>query len=52
MSSLGGRLREERKRLDMTQAEFGKIGGVSGETQGNYEKGKRTPTATYLAAIT
>ena len=49
--NIGGRLREERKRLGLTQTEFGEIGGVKLFAQSNYENGKRTPSAEYLAAV-
>lgn len=48
---IGERLKEERKRVGMTQTEFGAIGGVKIIAQRNYEAGNRTPDATYLAAI-
>ncbi len=48
---IGDRLREERKRLGLTQTEFGETGGVKLFAQSNYENGKRTPSADYLAAI-
>lgn len=47
----GTRLREERERLAMNQAEFGAVGGVKKLAQLNYEKGERMPDAAYLAAI-
>lgn len=50
MNALGGRLREERLRLGLSQTEFGKIGGVQKLAQINYEKGERTPDANALAA--
>lgn len=51
MSEIGDRLREERERLKLSQAEFGAVGGVARNAQSNYEKGKRVPDAAYLAAI-
>lgn len=51
MSEIGGRLREERERLQLSQEEFGAVGGVARNAQSNYEKGKRMPDAAYLAAI-
>lgn len=50
-SRVGARLAEERKRLDLNQAELGKIGGVGKTTQLNYEKGNSHPDAPYLAAV-
>lgn len=48
---IGGRLREERQRLGMTQPEIGQIGGVTKKTQMLYESGERVPDAAYLAAL-
>lgn len=45
------RLKEERKRLALTQTEFGRLGGVGKTTQINYESGERSPDAQYLEAI-
>lgn len=45
------RLREERKRLGLTQERFGAEGGVGKLAQLNYEKGERSPDAAYLSAI-
>lgn len=45
------RLREERKRLGMSQKEFGAVGGVRIASQYLYEKGERTPSAEYLARV-
>jgi transcriptional regulator with XRE-family HTH domain len=45
------RLREERKRLGLTQERFGAEGGVGKLAQLNYEKGERSPGAAYLSAI-
>lgn len=49
-SSVGARLREERKRLGWTQTELAKRGGISRPTQALYESGLRIPTLEYLAA--
>lgn len=51
MSNFFERLREERERLGMNQTEMGLIGGVRKEAQSNYETGKRSPGADYLARI-
>ncbi|WP_459614374.1 helix-turn-helix domain-containing protein [Bordetella sp. 2513F-2] len=48
---LGLRLREERTRLGMNQAEFGELGGVKALAQRNYEAGNRSPDGEYLAAL-
>lgn len=45
------RLREERKRLGLTQEAFGHAGGVLKGAVIHYEKGDRTPDAAFLAGI-
>ncbi|TRX75326.1 helix-turn-helix domain-containing protein [Pseudomonas mangiferae] len=45
------RLKEERLRLGYNQSEFAAAGGVTKNSQFNYEKGDRSPDAGYLAAI-
>jgi len=45
------RLREERKRLGLNQTEMGVLGGVSKDSQLNYENGSRSPDAEYLMAV-
>lgn len=47
----GTRLREERLRLAYSQEDFGELGGVRRNTQGNYERGERTPDLEYIAAV-
>lgn len=49
--SIGQRLREERKRLGLSQTEFAKAVGVHLNTQSRYEKGEREPDTAYLDAI-
>jgi len=51
MTTIGQRLTEERKQLNMNQTQFGELGGVKTNAQGNYENDSRTPDAEYLAAI-
>lgn len=51
MRNFGGRLKEERSRLSMSQIELATIGGVGKTTQINYEKGARNPDASYLTAV-
>jgi transcriptional regulator with XRE-family HTH domain len=51
MTDLCNRLREERKRLGLNQADFAALGGVKKDAQLNYESGARTPDAAYLAAV-
>jgi len=43
MKDLGNRLKEERKRLGLSQQELGSIGGVEANAQGKYENGERIP---------
>ena len=45
---LGKRLREERKRLGLTQTELAEAGGIRRVTVYLYEKGDRTPTVEFL----
>ncbi|MFY1663702.1 helix-turn-helix domain-containing protein [Pseudomonas sp. Pseu.R1] len=51
MNSIGKRLRQERKRLKLTQSALGAIGGVEANAQGHYESGQRLPRADYLFRI-
>lgn len=51
MNSIGERLRSERSRLGMNQDELAKVGGVQRSAQSNYERGDRSPDATYLALV-
>jgi transcriptional regulator with XRE-family HTH domain len=48
---LGDRLREERKRLKLTQEEFALRTGVKRTAQVNYENETREPKISYLAAL-
>ena len=48
---VGERLREERDRLGLTQAEFGVLLGVSRGTQKNYELGANSLDLRYVAAL-
>nr|VFK02509.1 MAG: hypothetical protein BECKLFY1418A_GA0070994_12041 [Candidatus Kentron sp. LFY] len=48
---LKDRLKEERKRLEYSQTNFGAIGGITMKTQMLYENGSRVPDARYLQAI-
>lgn len=45
------RLREERKRLKLSQEKFGHLGGVSKAAQYLYESEKNWPTLEYLEAL-
>lgn len=51
IESSAPRLREERLRTQMTQAEFASIGGVQKRAQIHYEQGDRAPDAQYLIAL-
>lgn len=51
MDQLGVRLREERERLQLSQAGFAALGGIAPNAQCHYENAKRIPIADYLAAI-
>ncbi|EEO27204.1 helix-turn-helix domain-containing protein [Oxalobacter paraformigenes] len=48
MSDFSVRLSSERKRLDLSQSEFGALGGVGKTAQFNYENDHRTPDTDYL----
>jgi transcriptional regulator with XRE-family HTH domain len=50
MTTRGQRLREERLRLDLSQAKLGAACGVCRATQINYERDARSPDAEYLAS--
>jgi transcriptional regulator with XRE-family HTH domain len=47
--TMGGRIREERTRLQLNQAEFGEVGGVSKASQINYEADNRVPDLLYFS---
>lgn len=49
--SIGDRLLEERKRLNMNQTDMGKLGAVAYGTYANYEAGKRVPDAEFLSNL-
>lgn len=51
MKEITDRLKKERIRLGLTQAELGVAGGVKVNAQNVYERGIRTPNAVYLAAV-
>lgn len=46
---IGARLREERERLGLSQAQMAKLGGTATRTQVAWEQGDQTPNAVYLA---
>lgn len=49
-AAIGSRLREERIRLGMTQADFADFGTVAKRTALEWEQGKTSPNAVFLAA--
>lgn len=49
--TIGGRLKDERARLRMSQTDLASAAGVSKNTQINYEKDERMPDAGYLLAV-
>lgn len=49
--SIGNRLREERKRLNLSQRELGKLGGVTAQAQFKYEHNRIFPRADYFINI-
>ena len=51
MNSLHERLKEERIRLGLTQADFAGKGGVLRRAQVHYESGERCPDGHYFAKI-
>lgn len=51
MGDFSSRLREERKRLGLSQEDLATMGGVKLNAQSNYENGKRAPDADYLARV-
>ena len=48
MDGFPTRLREQRKKLDLTQADFAEKCGVKRRAQAAYEAGERVPDANYL----
>ncbi|WP_232434725.1 helix-turn-helix domain-containing protein [Burkholderia ubonensis] len=51
MSDFSRRLKEERKHRGINQAAFAALGGITKDTQLNYENGSRRPDSAYLEAI-
>jgi transcriptional regulator with XRE-family HTH domain len=49
--SLGVRLRQERKRIGLTQEEFAALGGVKRVSQHFYEQDVRVPDMSYLMSL-
>lgn len=50
-STFGGRLREERERLGLTQEQLARAGKVHRRTQVNYEADERSPDAAYINLV-
>ena len=48
-TQLGSRLREERKRLNLTQTQLAEAAGISLTSQSHYESGTHRPDSTYLS---
>ena len=51
LAGFGGRLRQERERLGLTQAQLAEIGGVKRLAQSQYERESSYPTVRYLTSI-
>lgn len=51
MTGFSERLKQERKRVRLSQAEAAEVGGVSMNSQSNYENGHRSPDAEYLSRL-
>lgn len=51
MDTHGVRLKEERARLAISQADFAALGGVARNAQAHYEKGERSPDLDYLSRL-
>jgi len=52
LNNFSDRLKEERIKLNLSQAELGELCGVKKLAQFNYEKGERFPDAAYLMQAT
>ncbi|QNM96406.1 helix-turn-helix domain-containing protein [Chitinimonas koreensis] len=50
-SAIGGRLKLERVRLRLSQAEIARRGGLTIRTYGRYELGTSSPSAAFLAVL-
>lgn len=51
LEHIGDRLREERKKLDLSQREFSKLAGVTAQAQFKYEHNKILSRANYFVNI-
>ena len=51
MVSIGERIRDERKKLQLSQADFAKLAGCSRNAQAIYERNESLPGAAYLIKL-
>jgi transcriptional regulator with XRE-family HTH domain len=51
MVSIGDRIREERKKLQLSQSDFAKLAGCSRNAQAVYERNESLPGAAYLLSL-
>lgn len=51
MVLIGENIKTERERLGLTQSQLAASLGITGKTQGLYERGQRSPSAEYLSAF-
>lgn len=51
MHSIGERLKEERKRLGLSQTELCELTGITRKTLFSYETGERSPNVLFLSAL-
>ena len=51
MHSIGERLKEERKRLGLSQMELCELTGITRKTLFSYETGERSPNVLFLSAL-
>ncbi|HRI90473.1 MAG TPA: helix-turn-helix transcriptional regulator [Accumulibacter sp.] len=51
MSTISERLKEERKRLGLSQGEFAGLLAIHRNTQARYERGEREPDTAYLSGL-
>jgi transcriptional regulator with XRE-family HTH domain len=50
-TTIGSRLRSERKRMGLSQTAFAELGGVSRKAQHRYEQDERAPDVRYISRI-
>src|SRR5258705_5448034 len=51
MDDFATRLKRERQRMGLNQADFSALGGVQKQAQFHYERGTRRPNSDYLVAL-